>query len=99
MIHSAISLPMPPEPAMPCAQKPAATQKPATALSPRMNSPSGVKASGPLIKVTISASASSGTREIAASKSGAKRSQSGSSRRELKSLAMPPRPQTDGLRS
>ena len=84
---------------MPCAQNPAATQNPATALSPRMNSPSGVKASGPLINVTISASASSGTREIAASKSGAKRSQSGSSNRELKSAAIPPSPHTEGLRS
>jgi len=65
----------------------------------RMNSPSGVKASGPLISVTISASANSGTREIAASKSGAKRSQSGSNRRELKSGAIPLSPHTAGLRS
>ena len=34
----------PPAPARPCAQKPAATQKPRTSLGPRMNSPSGVKA-------------------------------------------------------
>ena len=42
---------MPPAPASPCAQKPAATQKPRTSVGPRMNSPSGVNASGPLISL------------------------------------------------
>ena len=41
---------MPPAPASPCAQKPAATQKPRTSVGPRMNSLSGVNASGPLIE-------------------------------------------------
>ena len=59
-IHSATSLPIPPAPARPCAQKPAATQKPRTSVGPRMNSPSGVKASGPLTRRTTSASASVG---------------------------------------
>ena len=84
---------------MPWAQKPAATQKPRTALSPRMNSPSGVKASGPLTRVTISESSRDGTRVIAASNSGLKRSQSGSSSRELKSAGMPSIAQGAGLRS
>src|SRR5437667_350913 len=48
-IQSASSRPMPAAPAIPCAQNPAATKSPRTADSPRMNSLSGVKASGPLI--------------------------------------------------
>ena len=84
---------------MPWAQNPAATQKPPTSLGPRMNSPSGVKASGPLMSVTISASASSGTRVVAASNNGAKRSQSGSSSLWLKSAGMPPIPHGAGFRS
>src|SRR5919201_931056 len=47
-IHSAITFPTPPDPAIPCAQNPAATKNPGIPDSPRMNSPSGVKASGPL---------------------------------------------------
>ncbi len=53
-------LPIPPAPASPCAQKPAAVQRPRTSVGPRMNSPSGVNASGPLISLTTSASASDG---------------------------------------
>ena len=56
-IHSATSCPSPPAPASPWAQKPAAVQKPRTSVGPRMNSPSGVKASGPLISFTTSCSA------------------------------------------
>ena len=50
-----------------------------------MNSPSGVKASGPLIRRTISALPIAGTRRTAPSISGAKRSQSGGRSRWLKS--------------
>ena len=45
-IHSAITRPTPPAPAMPCAQNPAATKSPCTSLSPSTNSLSGVKPSG-----------------------------------------------------
>ena len=76
-IHSAMTWPLPPAPAMPWAQKPAATKKPATSLSPRMNSPSGVNASGPLMSCVTSASARQGTSVVAASLRGRKRSQSG----------------------
>ena len=55
-IHSAISLPIPPAPARPWAQKPAATQKPLTPVGPRRYSPSGVNASGPFISWTTSVS-------------------------------------------
>ena len=55
-IHSATSCPSPPAPASPCAQKPAAVQRPRTSVGPRMNSPSGVNASGPLISLITSAS-------------------------------------------
>ena len=41
MIHSAITSPIPPAPAKPCAQNPAATKNPRTSLSPRQNSLSG----------------------------------------------------------
>ena len=67
---------MPPAPASPCAQKPAATQNPRTSVAPRMNSPSGVNASGPLTSLTTSASSSSGTRTTAFVRSSSKRSQS-----------------------
>ena len=43
-----MTLPMPAAPAIPWAQNPAATKNRATSDSPRMNSPSGVNASGPL---------------------------------------------------
>ena len=78
-IHSAITWPLPPAPAMPWAQNPAATKNPVTSLSPRMNSPSGVKASGPLTSWVTSASATQGTSVDAASVRGRKRSQSGGS--------------------
>ena len=44
-----MTCPTPPAPASPCAQKPAATKRPATSVSPRQNSLSGVNASGPLM--------------------------------------------------
>ena len=78
-IHSATSFPIPPAPASPWAQKPAATQKPRTSVGPRMNSPSGVNASGPLISRTTSISSSEGTRRMAFSNNGSKRGQSSSS--------------------
>ncbi len=90
---------MPPAPASPCAQKPAATQKPRTSVGPRMNSPSGVNASGPLISRSTSASSSMGTRTIAFSISSWNRSQSSSRSRPLKSAGMPSRPHGAGLRS
>src|SRR5437660_1673420 len=83
---------MPPAPARPWAQKPAATQKPRTSLGPRMNSLSGVNASGPLTRRTTSASFKDGVRTIALLINGSNRSQSGSSRRPLKSAGMPSRP-------
>ncbi len=61
-IHSAITLPIPPAPARPWAQKPAATNKPRTSLSPRQNSLSGVNASGPLIRRVTLTSSIAGTR-------------------------------------
>ena len=75
-IQSAITLPTPPAPAIPCAQNPAATKNPRTSDSPRMNSPSGVNASGPLIIVTTSAVWSTGTSPNAFSASDSNRSQS-----------------------
>ena len=52
--------PIPPAPAIPWAQNPAATKNPRTSLSPRMNSLSGVKPSGPLIIRETPASAIDG---------------------------------------
>ena len=98
-IHSATSLPIPPAPASPWAQKPAATQKPRTSVGPRMNSPSGVNASGPLISRTTSISASAGTRRIAFSSSGSKRGQSSSSSLPLKSGGIPSSDHGAGSRS
>ena len=71
-----MTLPMPPAPASPCAQKPAATQNPGTSDSPRMNSPSGVKASGPLKKRLTWACSIAGTRRTAPSMISSKRGQS-----------------------
>ena len=87
-IHSAISLPIPPAPASPCAQKPAATNRPAISVSPRQNSLSGVKASGPLIMRVTFTSSICGTRRREFSTISSKRSQSSSSRRPLKSDGM-----------
>ena len=84
-IHSAITLPTPPAPASPCAQKPAATKRPRTAVSPRQNSPSGVNASGPLISLVTFTSSIAGTRLRELTTISSKRSQSSSSRRPLKS--------------
>ena len=64
-----------------------------------MNSPSGVKASGPLISRTISALPIAGTRCTAPSISGAKRSQSGGRSLWLKSAGMPSSPQGAGARA
>ena len=90
---------MPPAPASPCAQKPAATQKPRTSEGPRMNSPSGVNASGPLIRRITSASPSSGTRTSAFSISSSKRGQSSASSFPLKSAGIPSSDQGAGFRS
>ncbi len=99
-IQSAMIRPMPPAPAMPWAQKPHATKKPrSSGASPRMNSPSGVNASGPLIRRTISAPATAGTRRTAPSSSGAKRSQSGGRSLWLKSAGTPSSPHGAGARS
>ena len=84
-IHSAITLPMPPAPAMPCAQKPAATKKPSTSVSPRQNSLSGVKASGPLITLRSPTSAMAGTRTWELAVISSNRSHSSGSSRPLKS--------------
>ncbi len=84
-IHSAIALPMPPAPARPWAQKPAATNSPRMAVSPRQNSLSGVKASGPLIMRVTFTSSICGTRRRELTTISSKRSQSSSSRRPLKS--------------
>ncbi len=84
-IHSAITLPIPPAPASPCAQKPAATNSPRTGVSPRQNSPSGVNASGPLISRVTRTSSIAGTRLRELTTISSKRSQSSSSRRPLKS--------------
>ena len=75
-IHSATCQPMPPAPARPCAQNPAATQKPGTSDSPRMNSPSGVNASGPLNSFRTSAVSIAGTRSIEFVRISSNRSQS-----------------------
>ena len=87
--HSATSCPIPPAPARPWAQNPAATQKPRTSDGPRMNSPSGVNASGPLISLTTPIPSSVGTRTIAFSISSSKRGQSSSSSLPLKSAGIP----------
>ena len=73
---------------MPCAQKPAATKKPPTSVSPRQNSLSGVKASGPLIIVRRPTSAIAGTRVVAFSAISSKRSHASGSSRPLKSGGM-----------
>ena len=79
-IHSAIALPSPPAPARPWAQKPAATKKPRTSLSPSRNSLSGVKASGPLMRRVTLTSSIAGTRRRELTAISSKRSQSSSSR-------------------
>ena len=70
---------------MPCAQNPAATNRPCTSLSPSTNSLSGVKPSGPLTTRDDVGVSAAGTRRMAFSISGAKRSQSSGSSRLLKS--------------
>ena len=98
-IHSAITRPTPPAPAMPWAQNPAATKNPATSLSPSTNSLSGVNPSGPLTSWTMSACSATGTRWQASVMSGAKRSQSSGSRRLLKSSGTPSTDHGAGSRS
>ena len=91
-IHSAITFPIPPAPASPCAQKPAATNSPATSVSPRQNSLSGVNASGPLtIRVTLISSIA-GTRLRELWMISSKRSTSSSSSRPLKSGGISSKP-------
>ena len=84
-IQFAITSPIPPAPAMPWAQNPAATKKPATSVSPKQNSLSGVNASGPLIIDATPTSASTGTRTWALTRISPNRSQSGGRSLPLKS--------------
>ena len=83
---------MPPAPARPWAQNPAATKKPATSVSPRQNSLSGVNASGPLMSFVIFASFIAGTRIFEFSAISSKRSGSSSRRRPLKSGGISSKP-------
>ena len=83
---------MPPAPARPWAQKPAQTKKPSTADSPRQNSLSGVKASGPLISLVTVISDIAGTRRSELRVISSKRSHSSSSRRPLKSGGIASKP-------
>ncbi len=98
-IQLATCRPIPPAPAIPWAQNPAATKKPRTSLSPRMNSLSGVNASGPLIIRLIPASPIAGTRRIAPAMISSKRGQSGASSLPLKSAGIPSSDQGAGWRS
>ena len=91
-IHSAITLPIPPAPARPCAQNPAATNSPRTSVSPRQNSLSGVNASGPLMILVTLISSIAGTRFFEFSMISSKRSTSSSSRRPLKSNGISSKP-------
>ena len=84
-IHSAITWPMPPAPAIPCAQNPAATKNPSTSVSPSRNSLSGVKASGPLMIFRSPTSAIAGTRRWELAVISSNRSQTSGSSRPLKS--------------
>ena len=77
-IHSAITLPTPPAAASPCTQKPGRDPEAGDpAVSPRMNSPSGVNASGPFTTRAISASRSAGHPARAAAHDSSNRSRSG----------------------
>ena len=87
-IQSAITRPIPPAPASPWAQKPAATNSPRTSVSPRQNSLSGVNASGPLISRVTFTSSMAGTRRDELRAISSKRGQSSSNRRPLKSAGM-----------
>ena len=74
-----MSLPAPPEFAIPAELKPAATKKwRSSGASPRMKLPSGVKLSGPLRSILILAVSRQGVRWIAAVISGSNWSQSSS---------------------
>ena len=90
---------MPPAPAIPWAENPAATQKPRTSDSPRMYSLSGVNASGPLMTRLTRASSMAGTRLMAPSMIGSKRGMSGASSLPLKSGGTPSRLHGAGSRS
>jgi hypothetical protein len=79
--------------------KAAATQKPFTAVGPSRYSPSGEKPSGPLSSITISARSRAGTRRIAFSIKGVKRSHSGGRSLLLKSVGMPSSAHGAGCRS
>lgn len=78
-----MTLPMPPAPASPWAQNPAATKNPRTSLSPR-NPLSGVNASGPLMSLVTVMSFIAGTRRRELTVISSKRSQSSSSSCPLK---------------
>ncbi len=79
---------MPPAPAMPCAQNPAATKNPATSVSPRQNSLSGVNASGPLMIRRTPTSPIAGTRRWAFAAISSNRGQSSGSSWPLKSAGI-----------
>ena len=98
-IQVAIWRPIPPAPAIPCAQNPAATKKPRTSLSPRMNSLSGVNASGPLIIRLMPASPMAGTRRTAPAMISSNRGQSGARSLPLKSDGIPSSAHGAGWRS
>ena len=98
-IHSLIVFPIPPAPARPCAQPPAATQKPRTSVSPSRKSASGVNASGPLKNIFTSAVSSAGTRAIAFSKSSCIRSHSSGRSFASKPSGMPSSAHGAGVRS
>ena len=83
-IHSAITFPIPPAPARPCAQNPHATKYPSTSVSPRQNSLSGVNPSGPLISFVTLISSIAGTRRRELLTISSNRSHSSSSVRPLK---------------
>ena len=98
-IQCAICRPSPPAPAIPWALKPAATKRPRTSDSPRMNSLSGVNASGPLMSCVIPASCIAGTRRTAPALISSNRGQSGASSLPLKSGGMPSSDHGAGSRS
>jgi hypothetical protein len=73
---------------MPWAQKPAATKKPSTSVSPSRNSLSGVNASGPLMTLRSPTSAIAGTRTWEFAVISSNRSHTSGRRRPLKSAGI-----------
>ncbi len=90
LTHCAMSRPSPPLERMPTEFIPAATKYPwIPGASPTAGWRSGVKDSGPQKKVRIPASRVTGTRDIAFSRNGPIRSQSGGRVPNEKSVGMP----------